>query len=304
MGSGIAGTSTSRVLFRSAAIADGRTSTRRIGQSILVDDGQIAWIRPTDSEPDPGPANGLEVVNASGLTAVPGLVDAHSHLTSPGGPHYMDHFNDSPSQMLETAERNGALSRGAGTAWLREVGSPTVTDPVDGRRRALALGIRDRWRGRRDRPRVRSGGTWIAPPGVMDSGLAIVARSGDELLAAANRQLDLGADIVKLYVQARNSNESPWTAAQIRRVSDAVHGRGAIVTAHAMHVGPAKAATLGGVDAIEHGFRLSEEVCAEMARRGTYLVTTLIVPRAWLDLRFRCGHLLGDSRRQALCAAH
>lgn len=278
-----------RVLYRGANLADGRSPTLQLRRSVLTEGGRIAWIRPTDGEEDPGPSDGLQIVSASGLTIVPGLVDAHCHLTSPGGVNWLDHFRDSPSTMLATAERNGRLAREAGTAWLREIGSPTVVDPIDGRRRALSLGIRDRWVGKPDRPRVRSGGTWIAPPNVMASGVAVVARNGDELVAAALKQLQQGADLVKLYVQAANSNESPWTAAEIRRVTDAVHARGTIVTAHAMSLGPARAAVFGGVDAIEHGFRLDADVCAEMARRGTRLVTTLIVPRSWLRIGEQSG---------------
>lgn len=278
-----------RVLYRGASIADGRSSTRQAGRSMLTDGGRIAWIRPSDAEEDPGPSQGLEIVDARGLTIVPGLVDAHCHLTSPGGANWRDYFRDPPSKLLQTAERNGGLARKAGTAWLREVGSPTVVDPVDGRNRALALGIRDRWVGRADRPRVRSGGTWIAPSNVMDKGVAVVVRNTDEMVAAALRQLQQGADLVKLYVQAANSTDSPWTAAQIGRVVDAVHARGAIVTAHAMRLGPARAAVLGGVDAVEHGFRLDAEVCAEMARRGTRLVTTLIVPKSWLLIGEQSG---------------
>ena len=276
--------SSQRVLYRDAAIADGRSRTRRTGLSVLVRDGRIAWIRPRDSEEDPGPADGLEIVDARGTTIVPGMVDAHCHLTSPGGPNYIQRFLDPPRQLLEYAERNGSLSRQAGTAWLRDVGAPTVVDPIDGRRRALSLGIRDRWRGRRDRPRVSAAGTWIAPPRVLPRGLPIVVRTGDELLAAALRQLDQGADLVKLYVELPDSRESPWTQAQIRRVVGAVHARGARITAHVQRVRPARAAVLGGVDAIEHGFRLNAEVCAEMARRGTYLVSTLVVPRSWLQI--------------------
>jgi imidazolonepropionase-like amidohydrolase len=95
-------------------------------------------------------------------------------------------------------------------------------------------------------------------------------------------QLNQGANLVKLYVEAADSNESPWSAAEIRAAVDAVHARGAKVTAHVMRLGPARAAVEGGVDALEHGFRLDAALCAEMSRRGTRLVTTLIVPRAWL----------------------
>ena len=109
------------------------------------------------------------------------------------------------------------------------------------------------------------------------------------MVAAALWQLQQGADLVKLYVQAANSYDSPWSAAAIRRVADAVHARGAIVTAHAMRLGPARAAVLGGVDAVEHGFRLDADLCAEMARRGTRLVTTLMVPKSWLLIGEQSG---------------
>jgi imidazolonepropionase-like amidohydrolase len=212
------------------------------------------------------------------------MVDAHCHLTSPGGVNYIERFRDPPAQLLRYAERNGELARGAGVAWLRDVGSPTVRDPHDGRVRALAIGIRNRWRGDVTRPRVRVAGTWLCAPGGLAKGLGIVVRNADELLAAAMRQLDHGADLVKLYVEAKDSRQSPWSPNEIRRVVAAAHARGAQVTAHASWRATARAAALGGVDAIDHGFRLDAETCAEMARRGTYLVTTLTVPRSWLRI--------------------
>src|SRR5260370_26424857 len=45
--------------------------------SVLVNGGVIEWIRPADSEEDPGDA---EVIDAGGATIVPGMVDCHSHL--------------------------------------------------------------------------------------------------------------------------------------------------------------------------------------------------------------------------------
>ena len=276
--------STGRVLYRGCAIADGRSASRLLNQSVFVNNGRIGWIRPRDSEGDPGPSSGLEIYDAAGRTAVPGMVDAHCHLTSPGGKNYIERFSDPPRELLETAERNGSLAHLAGTAWLRDAGSPTVTDPIDGRHRALALGIRDRWADRNDRPAVRSAGTWLAVPGGLSSNIGIEVDNADELVAAALRQLDQGADLVKLYVEPKTGRDSPWTAAEIQRVVDAVHTRGAKVTAHAMWLKTARAAVLGGVDAIEHGFHLDAELCAEMARRGTYLVTTLIVPKNWLRI--------------------
>jgi len=64
-----------------------------------VEDGAIRWIRPSDDEADPGPAESLEIVDASGATIVPGMVDAHSHVTLPGGAHWIDRM---PSSMASS----------------------------------------------------------------------------------------------------------------------------------------------------------------------------------------------------------
>lgn len=273
-----------RVLYRDGALADGRSATLRFGVSILVSDGRITWIRPADSEEDPGPRAGLEIVDARGATFVPGMVDGHSHLTLPGGANWLDRLTDPPERLLEVAEQNGELAFRAGVRWFRDVGSPTVADPVDGRRRALALGIRDRWAGRQDRPSVRAAGTWLAPPGVLRRGNAIEVRDADALLAAGLRQLDQGADLVKLYVQSPVPEDPPWSATEIRRVVDAVHARGAKATAHVQRLGPARAAVEGGVDSLEHGFRLDVAVARTMTDQGTFLVSTLTVPRSFLAI--------------------
>jgi len=272
------------VLYRDGALADGRSATLQFGVSILVSDGRITWIRPADGEEDPGPRAGLEVVDARGATFVPGMVDGHSHLTLPGGANWLDRLTDPPELLLEVAEQNGELAFRAGVRWFRDVGSPTVADPVDGRRRALALGIRDRWAGRRDRPSVRAAGTWLAPPGVLQRENAIEVRNADALRAAALRQLDQGADLVKLYVQSPVPDDPPWSASEIRRVVDAVHARGAKATAHVQRLGPARAAVEGGVDSLEHGFRLDTAVAGRMALQGTFLVSTLTVPRSFLAI--------------------
>jgi hypothetical protein len=64
-----------RTLYRDAALAGARSASLRIGVSILVEAGTIRWIRPADGEEDPDDS-GLEVVDASGTTIVPGMVDA------------------------------------------------------------------------------------------------------------------------------------------------------------------------------------------------------------------------------------
>jgi imidazolonepropionase-like amidohydrolase len=272
-----------RILFRDAALADGRSDRLRIGVSVLVENRTIRWIRPTGEEGPIGTRDGLETVDASGATIVPGMVDAHSHVTLPGGAHWIDRAFDSPGRLLRYAEHNGRLLTAAGVRWARDVGAPVGEDPEDGRTRALSIGLRDRWRARPRFPYIRAAGTWLTRSGSLPGGLGLEASNADELLAAANGQLDDGADLVKLYLDGPDPGSAPWSVAEVRRVVQAAHRREAKVTAHSGRLSGARVGVQAGVDALEHGFELDASIARAMARRGTVLVSTLAVMRSWLS---------------------
>src|SRR5947207_1525361 len=266
------------VVYRGAALADGRSAELRLGVSVLVEDGRIGWIRPSGDEGE-APA-GAAIVDASGCTIVPGLVDGHSHLTLPGGAHWVDRIADPTESLLTVAEDNGELLWRSGVRWARDVGSPRRS--VDDRERAVAIAVRERWRGRRDRPYVRAAGTWIMVPGLLPPGLAVEAHDADDLLSAAIGQLDDGADLVKLYLDGPDPETAPWTAGEVGRVVAAAHARGAKVTAHSSRLSGSRVCAEAGVDSIEHGFELDADVARTMAERGVGLVTTMTVMKSWL----------------------
>lgn len=273
-------------LYRDGAMADGRSDRLRLGVSVLVVDGAIAWIRPSDDEgslPDEADAGVVDVIDASGSTIVPGMVDCHSHLTLPGGAHWIDRIEDPPERLLSVAERNGRLMTGAGVRWARDVGAPRLADPVDGRVRGLNLGVRDRWRGRVGFPHVRAAGTWLDRAGTMPGDRSVEAADADELLRLAIGQLDDGADFLKLYLDGPEPGEAPWSVAEVEPVIVAAHARGAKVTAHSSDLPGARVGVAAGVDSIEHGMELDAELTAEMAARGTVLVSTLAIFRSWLS---------------------
>jgi Imidazolonepropionase and related amidohydrolases len=280
-------------LYRDGALADGRTDRLRLGMSLLVVDGFIAWIRPSDDEgplPDPGVAgvtsagvtSSVDVVDASGSTIVPGMVDCHSHLTLPGGAHWIDRIGDPPERLLAVAEHNGRLLTGAGVRWARDVGAPRLEDPIDGRVRGLNLGVRDRWRGRAGFPHVRAAGTWLDRAGTMPGDRSVEAADADELLRLALGQLDDGADLLKLYLDGPEPGVAPWTVDEVAPVVATAHARGVKVTAHSSHLPGARVGVAAGVDSIEHGMELDATLAADMAARGTTLVSTLAIFRSWL----------------------
>jgi imidazolonepropionase-like amidohydrolase len=219
---GVAAAST---LYLGCAIVDHPTRSLAPEMAMLITDGRVRWLGPADAAPDPGAA--LEVVDAGGTSAVAGMVDAHSHLTLPGGSHWIDRAGDPTDRLLAVAEDNARLLRQAGVRWVRDVRAPLR----DGR--ALSLTVRERWRGRAGYPYIRAAGCWLARTGSLPAGLPIEVNDADGLLAAAVDQLDAGADLVKLYMDGPDRDTSPFTAAEVRRTIEAAHARGATVTAHA-----------------------------------------------------------------------
>lgn len=266
-------------LYRDAALADGTGPSLQKGVSVLVDGRQVAWVRPTSDEGDLPP--GVRVIDAGGAAIVPGMVDAHSHVTLPGGSHWIDRGFDPSEELLDVAEHNGDLLGRAGVRWARDVGSPAAVDPRDGRRRALAIRVRERWRGDLSRPMVRVAGTWLAHSGVLPTGLAIEADDGPALQKAAAAQLDDGADFLKLYLDGPKRDEAPWSTEDVRAVAELAHARGAKVTAHSGALAGARVGIDAELDSLEHGFELDSDAAAAMARQGMFLVSTLAIFRSW-----------------------
>ncbi len=126
---------------------------------------------------------------------------------------------------------------------------------------------------------MRAAGTWIARQALIPA--MVEASDGDALVAAVQHQIADGADLVKLYLDGPDADVSPFTASEVARAVEAAHADDVSVTAHATLLEGARAGVVGGVDCIEHGTRLDQELADDMATRGTYLVPTLAVMRSW-----------------------
>ena len=289
----------SRVLYADAAVADGLGPALRRPVSVAVEDGIVTGIFEGDGEGAPA---GTTVVDASGATIVPGFVDCHSHLTLQGGAQWIARGADPTPELIDAAERNAAALLQAGVRWVRDVGSPRRADSGDGRERALALGLRDRWRDRPGYPYIRAAGTWLTKAGSLPPGLAVEVTDADGLLAAAQAQLDDGADLVKLYLDGPDAGVAPWSADEVAKVVAAVHARGATVAAHGSGLANCKLAADSAVDTLEHGFTLDDEIAGTLAANGVTLVSTLSVMHSWLTFgsTTMLDRFTGDAGRSAI----
>jgi imidazolonepropionase-like amidohydrolase len=258
-----------RLVLHDAALADGTSASLRTGLSLAIEDSKIAWIRPNDS----ADTTGAEVLDAGGATIVPAMVDCHSHLTMQGGSHWIQRGGDPPETLRQVARENANRLAQAGILWARDVGAPSA-DGVP-----LSIAVREEHKGKKGAPYIRVAGTWIGKTGYPD--MWVTTDSGG-LAKAALGQMDLGTDLVKLYMDAPGGvKDSPFTVDAVRETVKAVHARGGKVAAHSGYFDGARVAAEGGVDSIEHGMELTDDTARTMKRNNVTLVSTLSVFASW-----------------------
>jgi imidazolonepropionase-like amidohydrolase len=112
---------------------------------------------------------------------------------------------------------------------------------------------------------------------------ALEADGADAVRKAARYVIKMGVDWVKLMITGgiagirEGMGESQMTFEEIKAACDAAHNKGLKVGAHTGAAAAAKLAVQAGLDVVEHGYQLDEEVCDMMAERGVYYCPTLSV---------------------------
>src|SRR5690349_21525986 len=112
-----------RVAVVDTALADGTSPEPRRGVTPLVDGGVVAGLWSDGDAPEAAEL-AAEVMDGSGSTVVPGLVDSHAHLSLPGGAQWIARGLDPTAELLAVGEENGELMVRAGIRWARDVGAP------------------------------------------------------------------------------------------------------------------------------------------------------------------------------------
>jgi len=243
------------VVLRHANLADGARGAIATNAALVIRNGQIAQI---ESEPFTPPA-GATVIDVGGRYVVPGLIDAHTHIST-----------------LANARR--ALESGVTT-----VRSASTNNYQDVSLRELAR------QGAIPGPDVVAAGVFVTPElgetmladpklGAFRDGVTSEAA----LRAVVRVNLEHRVDVIKTRGTERaglpntDPRKQSYSEQQLAWIVDEATKGGVPVMAHAHGDEGAYAAVKAGVRSIEHGTYLSDSTLALMRQRGTFLVPTYI----------------------------
>lgn len=289
-----------KVVIRGGRLVDTRAGRVLEGWGVVLDaaSGRIEAAGPLAALRYP---EGAQVLEAGEATLLPGLIDAHVHLTATaeaGPAALLAEMRRSVPQLTLLAAENARKTVEAGFTTVRDAGDAAGV---------VVHAIRDAVEeGRLPGPRIRSsgyplsitGGHGDIANGWPEDVLFLrrrVADGVDEVRRAAREELRRGADQLKLMASGgvMSEGDSPrargFTEEEMRAAVEEAHNVGKPVMAHAQATGGIRNALRAGVDSVEHGFFFDDECVELLQARGAWLVPTLVAVRRILEHGERGG---------------
>ncbi len=262
-----------------ARVFDAEAGSMRAGWAVIIKGDRIQAVGPVA---ELGQSPGAVLIELPGATLLPGLIDAHSHVTL----HPYDETPWADQVVRESLEertiRAVAHARASllnGFTLLRDLGAEGAGQADVSLRDAIEAGIVP---GPRllvaSRAIVATGGYAPGPRGYawnIDIPIAAQEATGtDEMRRAVREQIALGADWIKVYADTRSDLPAP-TVEELEAIVDEASRTGRRVAAHASTPEGMRRAVLAGAATIEHGFGGTAEVFDLMAEHGVALYPTL-----------------------------
>ena len=264
---------TRAVLITAGALIDGSGAAPLSPGAVLIEGDRI---RAVGARIDaPADAERIDLPNA---TITPGLIDCHVHLSDAGlaDASVQDH-DPSGLRILRMAE-HARRTLMAGFTAVRDAGGRDHLEFA--LRRAAQEGLIRT-------PRLVLAGKIVSMTTAGASSWPGMYRQADgvsEVVKAVREQVAAGADVIKIMATGavlspghERPTSAQFTREELKAVVETAHAMGLRVAAHAHGIDGIARAVEAGVDTIEHGTHLHEDVgvAKEMAARGVFLVPTL-----------------------------
>jgi imidazolonepropionase-like amidohydrolase len=283
--SALAQTTPQKTVINAGRLLDVKTGRVLTNQQIVIEGDKIVSIGPATSTPA-----GAQVINLPNSTVLPGLIDAHTHLTFENTKLGYEGLGVSVPRETLTGAKNARLTLMAGFTTVRNLGATGYSDV------ALRDAIND---GDVPGPRMLVSGPALSiTGGHCDDNLLpfeyhhTADGVADGIPAVQHRVREVikyGADIIKVCAtggvmsKGDDPNTSQYTLEEMKALVVDAHRLGRKVAAHAHGAQGVTWASEAGVDSIEHGHLMNEESIATLKKNGTYLVPTLYLTEWWAE---------------------
>lgn len=246
-----------------ARIFKGRVLTC-VGDEVIEDgfvevrDGKIVSVGQVKDMPQ----NDAEVIDCTGMTIMPGIINSHAHLAWDGIHDLANQsMNDSPEISAYKSAGNMLMSLRAGVTLVRDLGMNKTNFFA---KQAVEQGI---FPG----PRLLICGEAIIQTGGHTYWCCHEASGADEMRRAVREQVRGGADLIKIMA---SHDLIEMTDAELEAVIDETHRNGLPITAHATFNEVIYRVAQFGVDVIEHGGSMTDETIQLLVEKQIPIVTT------------------------------
>ncbi|HEY2459975.1 MAG TPA: amidohydrolase family protein [Candidatus Acidoferrum sp.] len=276
-----------KIAIRAGRLIDGKSDTPIANAMIVIEEDTIVSVTPGGSAPA-----GVELIDLSNATVLPGLVDTHTHVLLQGDITAEDYdvqlLKESIPYRAILAARNAHIALEHGFTSIRDLETEGAMYADVDVKTAIA-------NGEVPGPRMQVATRALTPTGMypllgyswelkVPTGVQY-ADGVDGVRKAVREQVMYGADWIKYYSDRKYHFEADgvlhsmvnFTDEEAKAIVDEAHRLGKKVAAHCIGSDGIAAALRAGVDTVEHGDGLTDALLDEMVRKGTYWVPTIMV---------------------------
>jgi imidazolonepropionase-like amidohydrolase len=269
------------IVIQNCDVIDGMGNPPQRGMDVVVEGNRIAEV--AQAGRNGGTTPDAVYIDATGKTLMPGLIDAHCHMT------YGESLTQEEQDIFTSVE-----GRTLRAAWnvqkVLAAGVTGISQP--GGSYFIGVAVRDGIAAKKIKgPRMAAAGRYITTSnglvdwypddaGVVEGGIGIRCNTTDEMIVEVRRQVKNGVDFIKLADSPFGEYQS-FRDEELKIVADLAHQLKKMCTIHARGDAEMKAAVKAGFDWVMHGNVMEQDTVELLAERQTPLVPTILLLENW-----------------------